>query len=285
MREGRAGEYVKKAVAHDTYTYLVATTMANDDQEEEVTLIVVDNSWYMRSAASLGAYRNQLEVIDLYCHAKLESNPKNAIGLYTMGGVGIYFSYLEPTSDVDKIMAHLHKIMYGGDLDLIRGVSMSLTTMNLHKFKHKRLLFFVGGPSNFPPYSAKVDGNTAKKMGIAVDVVNFCLLEKYYYCKTSLDKFVAAANNNGNSHIKHIPPASSYTEICEALSSSPPIITLASIRQGEIALAAWKKIAKEKENKENRRNWKENPAPPPKVPRLKSVLVSRGNQYVSSRTY
>ncbi|GJY32853.1 hypothetical protein Tco_0417322, partial [Tanacetum coccineum] len=67
--------------------------------------------------------------------------------------------------------------------------------------------------------------------------------------------------------------------------SSPPIITRASIRQGEIALAAWKKkIANEKENKENRRKRKENPrkrkenpAPPPKVPRLKSVLVSRGD--------
>nr|GEY72545.1 26S proteasome non-ATPase regulatory subunit 4 homolog isoform X1 [Tanacetum cinerariifolium] len=82
--------------------------MAND-QEEEVTLIVVDNSWYMRSEASLGAYPNQLEAIDLYCHAKLQSNPKNAIGLYTMGGIGNYISYLEPTSDVDKIMAHLHK--------------------------------------------------------------------------------------------------------------------------------------------------------------------------------
>ncbi|GKF49736.1 hypothetical protein Tco_0142987, partial [Tanacetum coccineum] len=63
------------------------TTMANDDQEkEEVTLIVVDNSWFMWSAASLGAYYNQLEAIELYCHAKLESNPKkNAIGLYAMG--------------------------------------------------------------------------------------------------------------------------------------------------------------------------------------------------------
>nr|GEV18031.1 26S proteasome non-ATPase regulatory subunit 4 homolog [Tanacetum cinerariifolium] len=77
--------------------------------EEEVTLIVVDSSQYMRSEASLGAYPNQLEAIDLYCHAKLQSNPKNAIGLYTIGGIGLHISYLEPTSDVDKIMAHLHK--------------------------------------------------------------------------------------------------------------------------------------------------------------------------------
>ncbi|GKD09188.1 26S proteasome non-ATPase regulatory subunit 4 [Tanacetum coccineum] len=157
-------------------------------------------------------------------------------------------------------MADYPGIMYGGDLDLCRGVSMSLSIINQHTFKHKRLLFFVGGPSKIPPYSAKASGYTAKQMGVAVDVVNFFLLENYNYCKTSLDKFVAAANNNGNSHIKHIPPASSYTEIRDALSSSPPIITRASIRQGEIALAAWKKkIANEKENKENRRKRKENP--------------------------
>nr|GEY57414.1 zinc finger, CCHC-type [Tanacetum cinerariifolium] len=77
--------------------------------EEEVTLIVVDSSQYMRSEASLGAYPNQLAAIDLYCDAKLQSNPKNAIGLYTMGGIGLHISYLEPTSDVDKIMAHLNK--------------------------------------------------------------------------------------------------------------------------------------------------------------------------------
>ncbi|GJS76096.1 26S proteasome non-ATPase regulatory subunit 4 [Tanacetum coccineum] len=244
----------------------------------------------MRSAASLGAYYNQLEAIDLYCHAKLESNPKNAIGLYTMGGVGIYFSYLEPTSDVDKIMAHLHKgIIYGGDLDLTRGVSMSLSLINQRQwrvFKHKRLLFFVGGPSKFPCYSAKAGGDTAKQMGVAVDVVNFSLLEKYNYCKTALVKFVAAANNNGNSHIKHIPPASSYTEIREALSSSPPIITRASIRQGEIAAAAWKKIAKEKENRRKRKENHVAPAPPPKVPRLKpdlSLLMAGGD--MMPRTY
>ncbi|GKE54988.1 26S proteasome non-ATPase regulatory subunit 4, partial [Tanacetum coccineum] len=169
------------------------TTMANDDQEkEEVTLIVVDNSWFMWSAASLGAYYNQLEAIELYCHAKLET--------------------------CIKVLNSFSCIMYGGDLDLCRGVSMSLSIINQHTFKHKRLLFFVGGPSKIPPYSAKASGYTAKQMGVAVDVVNFFLLENYNYCKTSLDKFVAAANNNGNSHIKHIPPASSYTEIRDALS-------------------------------------------------------------------
>nr|GFD48897.1 hypothetical protein [Tanacetum cinerariifolium] len=93
-------------------------------------------------------------------------------------------------------------IRYDGKLDLCRGICMSLSIMEEHKwrvFKHKRLLFFVGGPSKIPPYSAKSAGDTAKQMGVAVDVVNFFLLENYNYCRTSLVKFVDAANHNGNS--------------------------------------------------------------------------------------
>nr|GFB21863.1 hypothetical protein [Tanacetum cinerariifolium] len=108
-------------------------------------------------------------------------------------------------------------------------------------------------------------------------------------------------DNITGSHIKHIPPASSLAAIRDALSSSPPIITLTSIQQREIALATWKKIAREKENrqkrkeenkenhrkrkeenKDNRRKRKENhvaPAPPPKVSRLKSIIVSGCRTY------
>nr|GEU32606.1 hypothetical protein [Tanacetum cinerariifolium] len=159
-------------------------------------------------------------------------------------------------SQEDVNLKFLRIIRYEGKLDLCRGISMSLSIIMQHKwrvFKHKRLLFFVGGPSKIPPYSAKSAGYTAKQMGVAVDVVNFFLLENYNYYRTSLVKFVDAANHNGNSYIKHIPPASSLAAIRDALYSSPPIITPASIKQGEIALAAWKKIAREKEN---HRKWK-----------------------------
>nr|GFB21862.1 hypothetical protein [Tanacetum cinerariifolium] len=76
----------------------------------------------------------------------------------------------------------------------------------------------LASPLKIPPYSAKLAGDTAKQMAVAVDVVNFFLLENYNYRKTSLVKFVDAANHNGNSHIKHIPPASSLAAIRDALS-------------------------------------------------------------------
>ncbi|PWA44846.1 26S proteasome non-ATPase regulatory subunit 4 [Artemisia annua] len=191
-----------------------------DQEEEEGTLIVVDNSWFMRSAASLGAYHNQIEAIELYCHAKLESNPKNAIGLYTATHSASHDSYLAPTSDIDKIMAYLHKgIRYSGDFYLSAAVPHSMLHIDQRRewsaFKHKRLLFFVGGHKS---------------------------------SKTALVSFVAAADNNGNSHIKHIQPGSSVPQIAETLSSYPPIIEIprASMQQVEIAAAARKKLAKDK---------------------------------------
>nr|GEU50486.1 protein argonaute 16 [Tanacetum cinerariifolium] len=59
-------------------------------------------------------------------------------------------------------------------------------------------------------------------MGVAVDVVNFCLLQKYKYCKTMLNKFVAANNNNDNNHIKHIQLGSSLPFTLKAKSGSRP---------------------------------------------------------------
>ena len=62
---------------------------------------------------------------------------------------------------------------------------------------------------------AKVCGNNLKEMGIAVDLVNFCLEEEHKCERRVLNLFVASVNNKKNSHIKHVLPGSS---ICDVLS-------------------------------------------------------------------
>ncbi|GJS76097.1 26S proteasome non-ATPase regulatory subunit 4 [Tanacetum coccineum] len=164
-------------------------------------------------------------------------------------------------------------------------------------FKHKRLLFFVGGPIVLSDHSAKRAGQILNQLGVAVNVVNFCLLEKYKYCRTALDIFVAAADNNGNSHIQHVPPGSSLPVIRKALSSlsSPPIITRAVMERAQIAADARYKIDKDRADIRQKLDRLEElgllnqlgkyqvaPAPPPKAPRInlgnKFDLLSLGNE-------
>ncbi|GJY73981.1 hypothetical protein Tco_0478412 [Tanacetum coccineum] len=158
------------------------------------------------------------------------------------------------------------------------------------------------GPIVLSGYSAKRAGQIVNQMGVAVDVVNFCLLEKYKYCQTALDIFVAAADNNGNSHIQHVPPGSSLPVIRKALSSlsSPPIITRALMEQGEIAAAARKKIDKDKADRreeldrleelgllDRKGKYQVAHAPPPKAPRInlrnKFDLLLLGNEKAMGR--
>ncbi|GKD41371.1 26S proteasome non-ATPase regulatory subunit 4 [Tanacetum coccineum] len=226
----------------------------------------------MQSRASR-SFDTQLRAIRLYCQSKLECNPKKnaAIGLYTMGGKGDYIYYLEPTSDVDKIMAGLHGMLYVGDLDLLRGITISLGLIN-HAFHptfqvkaHKRLLFLVGGPTGLPLDVAEILGERAKRLRIAVDVVNFCPDDQNNRpWRLALEGFVSAANHKGNCHIKHIPAESSLRHVAEALSSSPAIIPPALMEHALIA--AEKQIAKEKADR--LRVWElmnpkggENPSP------------------------
>ncbi|PWA29887.1 26S proteasome non-ATPase regulatory subunit-like protein [Artemisia annua] len=138
--------------------FLTANIKTTIMMAEEVIFIVFDNSIWMRNKFS-GSYDNQLEVIRLYCHAKLQSNPKNAIGFKTMGGLGVFSSYLAPTTDVDKIMTYLRRgILYGGDLDLIRGVTFSLSLIMQPQFqaKHKRVRLCAPAGAHVPNVKRKL---------------------------------------------------------------------------------------------------------------------------------
>ncbi|XP_071717639.1 uncharacterized protein [Rutidosis leptorrhynchoides] len=81
-------------------------------------------------------------------------------------------------------------------------------------------------------------GNKLKEMGIAVDVVNFCVKGvkagdwKGREWMRGLDKFVEAVNNNNNSCIKHIK-ANSLTRPCHILSSDPEIISRDLLEEAE----------------------------------------------------
>ncbi|XP_071702719.1 26S proteasome non-ATPase regulatory subunit 4 homolog isoform X2 [Rutidosis leptorrhynchoides] len=186
---------------------------------KEAIIICMDNSeWMNRNHYNYGL---QLKCVRSYCRAKLKSNPENAIGIVTMGiGCGVC-KLLKPTSDLDKILRHLHSIRISGAalLDILEAIDTSLLIFERdYPSNQKRILIFTGGP---PIYNVQVSGKwyaeKLKQEGIGVDVVNFCLKDwnivEYRWrigkqsgvWKRDINAFVAAVKNNNN-HIIHIQP-------------------------------------------------------------------------------
>ncbi|XP_071705446.1 uncharacterized protein [Rutidosis leptorrhynchoides] len=98
----------------------------------------------------------------------------------------------------------------------------------------KRILFFTEGPTSFNMKVVGASyGEKLKEQGIAVDVVNLYLDEgKGSYWMKGLDAFVAAANNNNNSHIIHVQ-SGIWTLTTDVLSSTPEIVSGALLEEEE----------------------------------------------------
>ncbi|XP_071703397.1 uncharacterized protein [Rutidosis leptorrhynchoides] len=194
-------------------------------------MVCIDNSRWMKMKLDPVNYKYLLQsnCAKLYFRAKLKSNPKNAIGIVTMGSEHDIRELL-PTSNVFEIMSHIkYGYRRGGDLNFLEVLLFCL----LPKFKGilKRILFFIGGPLNkgLEEASFVAIGKKLKEEGIALDVINFCVEEEVI---RGLDAFVAAADNNNNSHIKHVLPTR-YTHPLDVLCSTPEIISRALLEEEE----------------------------------------------------
>ncbi|XP_071725644.1 26S proteasome non-ATPase regulatory subunit 4 homolog [Rutidosis leptorrhynchoides] len=127
---------------------------------------------------------------------------------------------LETTSDFDEIRTHLRCIraLRGGELDFFEVFNSCADKLDHYPSNPKRFLFFTGGPIDFEMGEAHWYGNKFKEQGVANDVVNFFLDERFANCKMDLDAFVACTDNNNNSLIKHVP-ADSRTRVRDIISS------------------------------------------------------------------
>ncbi|XP_071704203.1 26S proteasome non-ATPase regulatory subunit 4 homolog [Rutidosis leptorrhynchoides] len=123
--------------------------------EEESIMIARDNS----GSIDHHRYKFQILCIRSYCRAKLKSNPKNEIGLMTMGYTDKIPAYsdhmLYPTSDIKKILSCLHytEPMLLGNLSFTRGLLSCYAGLDplepSNKLKRKRMLFLLEGMSPF----------------------------------------------------------------------------------------------------------------------------------------
>ncbi|KAD2804806.1 hypothetical protein E3N88_38228 [Mikania micrantha] len=185
----------------------------------EATMICIDNSEWMRNGDySPTRFQAQAEAVNLICGAKTQSNPENTVGVLTMAGKGVRV-LVTPTSDLGKILACMHGLEIGGEMNLAAGILVAQLALKhrQNKKQQQRIIVFAGGPVKYDKKVLEMIGKKLKKNSVALDVVNFG--EEDEEKTEKLEALVAAVNNNDSSHIVHVPAGSNA--LSDVLLSTP----------------------------------------------------------------
>jgi 26S proteasome regulatory subunit N10 len=185
----------------------------------EATMICIDNSEWMRNGDySPTRFQAQADAVNLICGAKTQSNPENTVGVLTMAGKGVRV-LVTPTSDLGKILACMHGLDVGGEMNLASGIQVAQLALKhrQNKKQQQRIIVFCGGPVNYEKKVLEMIGRKLKKNSVALDVVNFG--EDDDSKSEKLEALVAAVNNNDSSHIVHVPAGANA--LSDVLISTP----------------------------------------------------------------
>lgn len=182
-------------------------------------MICIDNSEWMRNGDySPTRFQAQADAVNLICGAKTQSNPENTVGVLTMAGKGVRV-LVTPTSDLGKILACMHGLEIGGEMNLAAGIQIAQLALKhrQNKKQQQRIIVFAGGPVKYDKKVLEMIGKKLKKNSVALDVVNFG--EEDDSKSEKLEALVAAVNNNDSSHIVHVPSGSNA--LSDVLLSTP----------------------------------------------------------------
>ncbi|CAA2966575.1 26S proteasome non-ATPase regulatory subunit 4 homolog [Olea europaea subsp. europaea] len=163
-------------------------------------------------------FQAQTDTVNLICGAKTQLNPENTVGVLTMAGKGVRV-LVTPTSDLGKILACMHGLEIGSEMNLAAGIQVAQLALKhrQNKKQQQRIIVFAGGPVKYDKKMLEMIGRKLKKNSIALDVVNFG--EEDEGKAEKLEALVAAVNNNDSSHVVHVPPGPSA--LSDVLISSP----------------------------------------------------------------
>ncbi|KAF3488944.1 hypothetical protein F2Q69_00058058 [Brassica cretica] len=186
----------------------------------EATMICIDNSEWMRNGDySPSRLQAQTEAVNLLCGAKTQSNPENTVGILTMAGKGVRV-LTTPTSDLGKILACMHGLDVGGEINLTAAIQIAQLALKhrQNKNQRQRIIVFAGSPIKYEKKALEVVGKRLKKNSVSLDIVNFGEdddAEK----PLKLEALLSAVNNNDGSHIVHVPSAAN--PLSDVLLSTP----------------------------------------------------------------
>ncbi|XP_054823049.1 26S proteasome non-ATPase regulatory subunit 4 homolog [Prosopis cineraria] len=171
----------------------------------EATMICIDNSEWMRNGDyAPSRFQAQADAVNLICGAKTQSNPENTVGVLTMAGKGVRV-LVTPTSDLGKILACMHGLEIGGEMNLAAGIQVAQLALKhrQNKKQQQRIIIFAGSPVKHEKKLLEMIGRKLKKNSVALDIINFG--EEDEGKTEKLEALLAAVNNNDTSHIVHVP--------------------------------------------------------------------------------
>ncbi|CAN6817264.1 unnamed protein product [Brassica oleracea] len=186
----------------------------------EATMICIDNSEWMRNGDySPSRLQAQTEAVNLLCGAKTQSNPENTVGILTMAGKGVRV-LTTPTSDLGKILACMHGLDVGGEINLTAAIQIAQLALKhrQNKNQRQRIIVFAGSPIKYEKKALEVVGKRLKKNSVSLDIVNFGDDDDEEKPQ-KLEALLAAVNNNDGSHIVHVP--SGANALSDVLLSTP----------------------------------------------------------------
>ncbi|KAL5995614.1 hypothetical protein ACLOJK_025678 [Asimina triloba] len=181
----------------------------------QATMICIDNSEWMRNGDySPSRFQAQADAINLICGAKTQSNPENTVGILTMAGKGVRV-LVTPTSDLGKILACMHGLEVGGEMNMPAGIQ-------------------IAHPIRYDKKVLETIGKKLKKNSVALDIVYFG--EEDGDKPEKLAALLCAVNNNDSSHIVHVPPGPNA--LSDVLISTPVFTGDGEGGTGYVAAAA-----------------------------------------------
>ena len=171
----------------------------------EATMIVIDNSEYMRNGDyTPSRFSAQSDAVNLVFNAKTNSNPENSVGLMTMSGNTPEVK-VTLTREFGKIIEALHKTKLNGQPHLATGIQIAQLALKhrQNKTQRQRIVLFVASPISEPSAELVKLAKKMKKNNVAVDFVNFGEFEGN---TGTLEAFLQNVNSSDNSHLVTIPP-------------------------------------------------------------------------------
>jgi 26S proteasome regulatory subunit N10 len=181
-------------------------------------LVILDNSEWMRNGDfAPNRVEAQHDAVSLLAGAKTNQSAESAVGIMTSSGKAPRV-LVTPTNDVGKLLACLHSIKIEGDANVLSSLRIAQLALKhrVHKNHKPRIVLFVGSPIEHTEAELVKLGGMLQKNECAVDIVNFGQIEEN---TAKLEAFVAAVNNNDNSHLVTIPPGNHV--LSDLLLSSP----------------------------------------------------------------
>ncbi|XP_078448289.1 regulatory particle non-ATPase 10 [Wolffia australiana] len=185
----------------------------------ESTMICIDNSEWMRNGDyNPSRFQAQTDAVNLICGAKTQSNPENTVGIMTMAGKGVRV-LVTPTSDLGKILGCMHGLEVGGEVNLTAGIQVAQLALKhrQNKKQQQRIIVFTGSPLKYEKKTLEAIGRKLKKNSVALDIIDFG--EEDDGKPEKLEALLSAVNNNGSSHIVHVPPGPNV--LSDVLISTP----------------------------------------------------------------